>query len=200
MSSRRVGAMKSGPVGRGERVLEQRMAVALLAGHQDVLEIGARLDEVLETRIELFRYDEEPRPAVLQHEAVVGLGHQRVDGDRDHAGLDGAEKRGRPVDGVGQADEDALLARDAEAAQHLAELRDPLGELRRRSRCRADRYRRPCRRARRRDCGRARPRRNCSGAGWRPVQRRRDRRAPPEFGRPCSSPRFLMARRCNFVR
>ncbi len=40
-----------------------------------------------------------------------------------------AEKRGRPVDRVGEREQHALLALDAEGAQHRAEPRHPVGEL-----------------------------------------------------------------------
>ena len=79
-----------------------------------------------EFRIERLRDDQRPRAAVSQHEAVVVLGHQRVDRDRDHAGLDRAEERRRPVDGVGEADQDAFAAPDPERPQHMTE---PLGAL-----------------------------------------------------------------------
>jgi hypothetical protein len=44
-------------------------------------------------------------------------------------GLDGAEKRGRPIDGVEQANQDAFFAAQAETAQHMAEPLDAVGEI-----------------------------------------------------------------------
>src|SRR5262249_24171895 len=51
------------------------------------------------------------------------------DRNRHHAGLDGAEESGRPVDGVEQREQDALLAPDAERPQGVAEALNALGEL-----------------------------------------------------------------------
>ena len=74
---------------------------------------------------QLLGHDEQSRRRILQHEAVVVFGQQRVDRHRDDAGLDGAEERGRPVDGVEEADQHALFAADVERAQHMAEALDP---------------------------------------------------------------------------
>ena len=79
--------------------------------------------------IELLGHHQHARAAVRQHELVVGLGHQRVDRHRDDAGLERAEERGRPVDGVEQANQNALFALHAERAQHRAEALDAVGEL-----------------------------------------------------------------------
>ena len=67
--------------------------------------------------------------AILEHEAVIVLGHQRVDRNGDHPGLDGAEKRGRPIDSVEQANEDAFFGAHAKPAQHVAEALDTIGEI-----------------------------------------------------------------------
>ncbi len=91
--------------------------------------MARRRDGAFEFRQQFFGHDQQPRPRILEHEGVIVLGHQRVDRNRDNAGLDGAEERGRPVDGVEQADQDALLAADAERAQHMAEALDALGKL-----------------------------------------------------------------------
>ena len=105
------------------------MAVRIGARDDHVREIGARGDQIGELRKQFFRDDQDPRPAVGEHEAIVVLGHQRVDRDRDDARLDGAEESGRPVDGVEQRQQDALLAPDPERAQRIAEAIDPVGEL-----------------------------------------------------------------------
>ena len=115
--------------GAGKQILEARMAVRLLAGHDHMREVFAGADQPGEFRVKLFGNDQEPRPAVGEHEAVIVLGHERVDRHRDHAGLDRAEEGGRPVDAVEEAHEDALLAADAERAQHVAEALDALGEI-----------------------------------------------------------------------
>ena len=101
----------------------------VVAGDDDMFEVIAVPDRVGEFGVERFGDDQQPRPRILEHEAVIGLGHQRVDRNRDDAGLDGAEKSGRPIDGVEEADQNALLAADAERAQHMAEALDPLGKL-----------------------------------------------------------------------
>jgi hypothetical protein len=104
------------------------MTAAIVAGDDDMGEIGRRRDAVLEFRQQFRRYHQQPRPRIRQDETVIVLGHQRVDRHRHHAGLDGAEKGGRPVDGVGQADQDAFFAANTEAAQHMAEAVDPVGQ------------------------------------------------------------------------
>ena len=138
-----------------------------------MLEIGAFADELLEFRIQRVRHHQAFGAAVGQHEAVVVLGQQRVDRHGDDAGLEAAEKRGRPVDGVGQRQQHALFALDAERAQHRAEARDAVGELAVGAACRAHRYRPACWRGRPRDCFAARRRRNCSRVGLRPRDRPR---------------------------
>ena len=80
-------------------------------------------------RIELLGNNQEPRAAVRKHESVIVLGQKRVDRNRDHAGLDGAEESGRPIDGIGEADEDALLAADAERAQRMGKTLHALRKL-----------------------------------------------------------------------
>ena len=94
-----------------------------------MLEVGALLDKLFEPRKERLRHDQAFRPAVGQHETVVILGEQRIDRHRHDAGLQTAEKRRRPVDGIEQRQQYALLAPDAEAAQCGAETRDAIGEL-----------------------------------------------------------------------
>ena len=129
MSSRTVGAVSGSRFGAGKQILEARMAVPVVAGHDDMGEVLARPDQIGEFRQQLFGHDQQPGPAVVEHEAVIVLGHQRVDRHRHDARLDRAEEGGRPIDGVEQADEDALLAADAERAQHVAEALDALGKL-----------------------------------------------------------------------
>jgi hypothetical protein len=67
--------------------------------------------------------------AVGEHEAVIVLIHQRIDRNGHHAGLDGPEKGGGPVDGVEEREQDPLLAPDSERTQHMAEAVHALGEL-----------------------------------------------------------------------
>ena len=73
-----------------------------------------------EPRIERLRHHQHAGAAVGQHEAVVVLGHQRVDRHGNDAGLEAAEERGRPVDGVEQRDQHPLLAPHPERAQAAA--------------------------------------------------------------------------------
>ncbi len=94
-----------------------------------MFEIFRLADRLVEFRQQILGDDQQPGAAVAQHEAVIVLGHQRIDRDRDHAGLDRAEERGRPVDGVEQTHQHALLAADAQRAQHVAEALGALGEI-----------------------------------------------------------------------
>ena len=94
-----------------------------------MLDVVAFPDRVFEFRQQQFGHHQEPRPAVLEHEAVVVLGHQRIDRNGDNASLDGTEERGRPIDGVGEADQDAFLAAHAERAQDVAEALDAFGQF-----------------------------------------------------------------------
>jgi hypothetical protein len=91
--------------------------------------IGGGADQLLETRVERVRHHEHAGTAVGQHEAVVVLGHQRVDRHGDDAGLEAAEEGRRPIDGVEQRDQHPLLALDAECAQTCGKARNTVGEL-----------------------------------------------------------------------
>src|SRR4029077_1169447 len=76
-----------------------------------------------------LRYVKALGAAVGDHESVIVLSHQRADRNRHHAGLDGAEEGGGPVDGVEQREQDARLAPDAERPQRVAEAVNAVGEL-----------------------------------------------------------------------
>ena len=54
-------------VGRraGQQILEARMAMSVVAGHDDMGQVLAVADQVREFRIQLFGDDQEPGPAVL---------------------------------------------------------------------------------------------------------------------------------------
>ncbi len=84
-------------------------------------EMRACLDERGEPPIQLFGNDQQLCPAVIEHEPVVILVEQRIHRNGDDAGLDGAKERGRPIDGVGEAQQNAVFGRDAEVAEHMAE-------------------------------------------------------------------------------
>ena len=120
---------RHGRAAAGQQFLEALMTVRVRSGDHDMGEAGAGADRLGEFRVELLRHDQKPGPAVLEHEAVIILGQQRVDGHRDHAGLDRAEEGGGPIDAVEQADENALLAADVERAQRAAEAVGPRGEI-----------------------------------------------------------------------
>src|SRR5579885_2558134 len=92
-------------------------------------EVLALAECLRKSAVERLGYDQKARPAVLEHEAIIVLGHQRIDRHRDDAGLDGAEEGGRPVDRVEEADQDALFAPDAERAQHMTEAFDARGKI-----------------------------------------------------------------------
>jgi hypothetical protein len=118
MSSQTVGA-----------VTGSRAAPASSAGDDYLRRLGRGGERLGEFGIERLRHDQQPRPAVLEHEAIIVLGQQRVDRHRHHAGLDGAQKGRGPVDGVEQAQQHALFAPQPVGAQHMAETFDPLGQF-----------------------------------------------------------------------
>ncbi len=101
------------------------MAMRVLAA-EDHLQPVDRADQIGELRIELLRHDEHARAAVLEHVAVVILGHQRVDRDGDAAGIERAEEHGWPVDAVKQAHQHPLFRPHL---QRLQDVREALGAL-----------------------------------------------------------------------
>ncbi len=112
-----------------DHILEQPEPKRIAAGDDDVLEVRALLDELFEFREQHFRHHQAFGAAVGEHETVVVLGEQRVHRHGDDAGFEAAEKRGRPVDGVGERQQYALLAPDAETAQRSAEPRHAVRQL-----------------------------------------------------------------------
>ncbi len=128
-------------------------------------EVGMGFDEAFELRVERLRHHQRPGPAVRQHEAIVVLGHQRVDRNRNDAGLDRAEKRGRPIDGV-DAGTGGCAPRGGPRARAAPGRSAPPGRpAGRSSSCRADPHRRACGRGRPADCVPANRRRNCICGG-----------------------------------
>jgi len=99
------------------------------AGDDDVLEMPRRRDCGSEFRQQLLGHHQHAGAAVREHEAIVVLGHQRVNRNRDHARFDRAEECRRPVDGVEKANEYTFFRTHAELAQHMAKTFDPVGEL-----------------------------------------------------------------------
>ena len=102
----------------------------VVAGNDDVLEIGIVLDDIRELRQQHLRHHQAAGAAVGEHEAIIVFGEQRVQRHRDDAGFQAAEKRGRPIDGVGERHQHALLAAQPEAAQRGGKARHPVGKLR----------------------------------------------------------------------
>ena len=105
------------------------MSACVLARDDHAQRIRARTDQAGEFRKQRLRHHEDLGAAVGEHEAVIVLGHQRIDGDGHHAGLDGPEEGGGPVDRVEKCEQDALFAPDPERTQHVAEAVHALGEL-----------------------------------------------------------------------
>ena len=87
------------------------------------------LDERLELRQQLLRHEQRLGPAVGQHVLVIFRRQQRVDRDRHDAGLDGAEERHRPIDGIMHRDEDAVFHAHVHRQQRAAEAIDPFREF-----------------------------------------------------------------------
>ncbi len=104
------------------------MTAAVLASDNH-LKPGMPLENGREAGEQLRRDDEETRPAVAQHEIVVGGGQQGVDRNRHDPRLDCAEKGGREIDAVEQAVQDALLRQDAHRGDEIGEAVDALGEI-----------------------------------------------------------------------
>ena len=95
--------------------------------------LGRCGDRLGEFGIELLGHDQKPGAAILKHEAVIVFGQKRIDWHWHHAGLDGAEKSGGPVDGVEETQEHALLAAKPERAKHVTKAFDAVGEVAHRS-------------------------------------------------------------------
>ena len=97
------------------------MAVRVVAGNHDMLEIGHPPDHVFHHRQQRLRNKQHPRPAIGQHIGVLVRGQKRIERHRHHAGADGAQEHNREVDGVEHDHGDALFAADAETAQQIGE-------------------------------------------------------------------------------
>ena len=122
---RRVVAARRG--GRGERLrpFDERIEIDRIgaggdggAGDDHVADLARRLGHRLaQGRLERRRDDRRLGAAVREHVRVVGDGQQRVDGDRDDAGVERAEEGDRPLVAVEHQQQDALLAANAQAEQ-----------------------------------------------------------------------------------
>ena len=119
---------------------EQLVAECILAGHHDAFEIRHAADDVLDHGIERLGHEQHARAAVGQHIGILIRRQQRVERHRHDAGADRAEKHDRKIDRVQHDHRHALLAADAEPAQHvggaaalplqfaIAEIGDGVGE------------------------------------------------------------------------
>ena len=117
-----------------EFVGEFLVAVRVLAGDDDVLEIRHPPDHVLHHRQQRFGNEQHPRAAIRQHIGILVRGQQRIERHRHDAGADRAEKHGRKIDRVEHDHRHALFAADAEPAQHVGDaaallLQVAIGEL-----------------------------------------------------------------------
>ena len=75
------------------------------------------------------RDDDRARPAVGQHKGEFVGPELGIDRDWHDPGLDRAEEGARKIDSIMQAEEDALFAAEAEAAQDIGKPGDPFGKL-----------------------------------------------------------------------
>jgi hypothetical protein len=114
---------------RGEQILEPLMPLRVRPRHHDVGKIRASGDQLLKPRQQHIGDDQHAGAAVGQHEGIIGFGHQRVDRHSNNTGLQGAEKRGRPVDGIEETDQNAFLAPDPLGTQRGAEPIDAIRKL-----------------------------------------------------------------------
>ena len=115
------------------------VAMRVLAGDDDMIEIRHPPEHVLDHRQQRFGDEQHPRAAIRQHIGVLIRGQQRVERHRHDAGADRAEKHDREIDGVEHDHGDALFAADAEPAQHVGDAAALLLQARHRSvrrRCR----------------------------------------------------------------
>ena len=127
--ARRVRGLERG-AGRGHQLRERVMRT--LRQPPDTMtwrRCGQLPEERRERRQERRRHDQRAGAAVAQHVVVVLRREQRVAGDRNDAGLDAAQERGRKIDRVEQAQEHALLGRETEMDERIGAAVHALREL-----------------------------------------------------------------------
>ena len=130
MSSAVVSAALARGGAAARRSLEQAPSLdRLAAGHHHLLQRGLLRQDGREAVIERVGDDERAGAAVAQHEIVIRGGQQRVDRDRNDAGLDRAQEERREIHGVEKTEQHALFRLDTEAAQSVGGTVDPLGKL-----------------------------------------------------------------------
>ena len=127
-------------------------------------EVRACADQICKPRIERIGDDQRPRPAVGQHEAVVVLGHQRVDRHRHHAGFERSRERPSASRWCRACTSRCALRGGCRARAAQRRSGRPARQAGHSSRPRADRCRPVWRPAPRRDCAAECRRRNCSRA------------------------------------
>ena len=131
-----VGAGRGGLLhrpGGGEKGLEFGLAEFERAGRardHDLVDLVVGLDErALESGLQRAADQHGLGAGVFKHIGVVVGGEQRVDRDRDRAGIERAEEGHGPIDGVEHEDQHALLALDPGRAQGAGEAADALGKV-----------------------------------------------------------------------
>ena len=93
----------------------------IIAGNDDMIEILHPPDHVLDHRQQRFGDEQHPRAAIRQHIGVLIGGQKRIERHRHDAGADRAQEHRRKIDGVQHDHRHALLAANAEAAQHVGD-------------------------------------------------------------------------------
>ena len=97
------------------------MAVRIVAGNDDVLEIRHPPDDVLDDGKQRFGHEQHACAAIRQHIGILIRGQQRIERHRHDAGADRAEEHDRKIDGIQHDHRHALFAADAEPAQHVGD-------------------------------------------------------------------------------
>jgi hypothetical protein len=110
------------------------VAVRVVAGNHDMLEVGHPPDHVLDHGQQRLRDEQHARAAIRQHVGILIRGQKGVERHRHHAGADRAQKHRRKIHAVEHDHGDALFAADAEPAQHIGDalglpLQITVGEL-----------------------------------------------------------------------
>ena len=97
------------------------VAVRVLAGDDDMLEIGHPPDHVLDHGQQRFGNEQHAGAAIRQHIGVLIGGEQRIERHRHDAGTDRAQKHRRKIRRVQHDHGDAFFAADAKPAQHVGD-------------------------------------------------------------------------------